>query len=70
MTKRTGGKRAAPFGNKNRLKHGLYSREALARDRKEAAERCHLRATSVLTDALLRVHNIELAARRSAHAEG
>ena len=70
MTKRTGGKRGAPFGNKNRLKHGLYSREALARDRKQAAERCHLRATSVLIEALLRVHNIELAARQDARAEG
>src|ERR1700733_859835 len=29
MTKRTGAERGAPFGNKNRLKHGLYTREAL-----------------------------------------
>jgi hypothetical protein len=70
MTKRTGGKRGAPFGNKNRLKHGLYSRETLARDRKQAAERCHMRATSTLIEALLRVHNLDLAARRSQRAEG
>jgi len=64
MTKRTGGKRGAPFGNRNRLKHGLYTRETLARDRKEAVERSHMRATGVLIGALLRVHNIELAMRQ------
>ncbi len=64
MTKRTGGKRGAPFGNKNRLKHGLHTREAPARARNDAAERRHMRATSVLIDAMLRMQEIELAARR------
>jgi hypothetical protein len=64
MTKRTGAKRGAPFGNKNRLKHGLYTREALARDRQYADERLHLRAESALIDAMLHMHEIELAMRR------
>ena len=64
MTKRTGAKRGAPFGNRNRLKHGLYTREALAHDKRYADERRHMRAEGVLIDAMLHVHEIELAMRR------
>lgn len=64
MTKRTGAKRGAPFGNKNRLKHGLYTREALAHDRQYADERRHMRAAATAIEALLCMHKIELAARR------
>ena len=64
MTKRTGAKRGAPYGNRNRLKHGLYTREALAHDRQYVDERRHMRAQSALIDAMLHVHEIELAMRR------
>ena len=37
MGKRTGGKRGAPFGNSNRLKHGRWSKARLAKDRELAA---------------------------------
>ena len=33
MGKRTGGKRGAPLGNKNRLKHGRWSRASIAKDK-------------------------------------
>jgi hypothetical protein len=37
MSKPTGGKRGAPFGNKNRLKHGAYSAASMAARREARA---------------------------------
>jgi hypothetical protein len=58
MGKRTGGKRGAPFGNKNRLKHGRWSKARLADDK---ALRALLRKTRHL---IIRV-NMVVRARRA-----
>jgi hypothetical protein len=42
MGKRTGGKKGAPFGNKNRLTHGRYSRAGQAARRTATARLRHV----------------------------
>jgi len=54
-------KRGAPFGNKNRLTHGLYSAEAVARRKAQAAafRRALLLRRAAEALAALQVANIE-----------
>jgi len=59
MGKRTGGKRGAPYGNKNRLVHGRYSTLSLARNRIETAARSDLRLMADMTKLLWRLHRLE-----------
>ena len=59
MGKRTGGKRGAPYGNKNRLVHGGYSTLSRARNRIEAAARSDLRLMADMTRLLWRLHRLE-----------
>jgi hypothetical protein len=58
LGKRTGGKRGAPLGNKNRLKHGRWSKARMADDK---ALRALLRKTRHL---IIRV-NMVVRARRA-----
>ena len=59
MGKRTGGKRGAPYGNRNRLVHGEYSAATLARNRLEAAARTEFRLVEDMTKLLWRLHRLE-----------
>jgi hypothetical protein len=59
MGKKTGGKRGAPYGNRNRLVHGEYSAAALARNRVEAASRTDFRLVEDMTKLLWRLDRLE-----------
>ena len=59
MGKRTGRRRGAPDGNKNRLVHGGYSAEAIARRRIRAADAQDARLLHDATALLLRVDRLE-----------
>ena len=52
MGKRTGGKRGAPYGNSNRLKHGRWSKATLADDETVRALAQHLGRALQLTNIL------------------
>jgi hypothetical protein len=59
MGKKTGGKRGAPYGNRNRLVHGEYSAVALARNLVEAASRAYFRLVEDMTKLLWRLERLE-----------
>jgi len=61
MGKRTGGKRGAPFGNSNRLKHGRYSRAALAAHKTAMAQLRHVLLMEAWSKLLARTEGSELA---------
>ena len=61
MGKRTGGKTGAPFGNRNRLKHGRYSRAALAARKEAVARLRHAQLMLAWGELLARTEGSELA---------
>jgi len=60
MGKRTGGKKGAPFGNSNRLKHGRYSRAALAARKRAIAQLRHVQLMQAWGELLARTEGSEL----------
>jgi hypothetical protein len=61
MGKRTGAKKGAPYGNKNRLKHGRYSRTAQAAHKEAMARLRHLQLMEAWSKLLVRTEGSELA---------
>ena len=61
MGKRTGGKKGAPFGNRNRLKHGRYSRAAQAARKEAIAQLRDVRLMQAWAMLLGRTEGSELA---------
>ena len=61
MGKRTGGKKGAPYGNSNRLKHGRYSRTALAARKEAIAQLRHVQLMQAWGKLLARTEGSELA---------
>ena len=61
MGKRTGGKKGAPFGNSNRLKHGRYSRAALATRKQAIAQLRYVQLMQAWGNLLARTEGSELA---------
>ena len=65
MGKRTGGKRGAPFGNSNRLKHGRWSKARLAKDRELAALIRQTRCLIIRANMVTRARRAFLAVQKS-----
>ncbi len=64
MGKRTGGKRGAPFGNRNRLRHGTYSRAYAERRAKVRALLARTRALICRLDMFARSREAVLRKRK------
>jgi hypothetical protein len=64
LGKRTGGKHGAPFGNRNRLLHGTYSRERVERRAKVRALLRRTRALICRLDMFARSRNALLRERK------
>lgn len=61
MGKRMGGKRGAPFGNRNSVKHGRFTASALAARRRDRVRREEAMLIETLANALTRLVRAERA---------
>jgi hypothetical protein len=61
LGKRTGRKRGAPSGNRNRLTHGGYSGAVKAARRERSARRQEQQLLAAWTDVVWRLHRMECA---------